>query len=194
MNAVLGFDPATHRYTVNGQVWPSVTQILEIYDLYRGVPRNVLDAAAAFGNAVHEACHLDNQGRLDNASLDRYLQPYVQAWRAWQADTNAVIVASELRVVNHRLTYCGTLDAIARIGGVEHLVDIKTSVEIPPTVGAQTAAYAEARGTPRIRRRVVQLRADGTYRSERLSDSADWNRFLSARNVHFTLQEWSAQR
>jgi hypothetical protein len=51
-------------------------------------------------------------------------------------------------------------------------------------VGPQTAAYAEALGEPRIKRRVVQLRRDGTYRTERLTDRADWNLFLSALNIY----------
>jgi hypothetical protein len=182
--ANLHFDAASHTYRVGGEVWPSVTQILDPIQLLDDIPRHVLEAAAQFGTHVHQACHLDNQGILDEAALDPALLPYVQAWRAFLADTNAVVIASELRVVNERLRYCGTLDTIARIRGAHELVDIKATAAIPATVGPQTIAYAEALGEPRIRRRVVQLRGDGTYRSKRLNDSTDWSMFLSVLNVH----------
>lgn len=178
------FDPAAHVYTVGGQRWPSVTQILDPLQELDGIPRAVLEAAAAFGTNVHAACHLHNLGILDESALDDALRPYVQAWKQFLADTGARIIASEYRVAHAKLRYAGTLDNIGLIAKQRELIDIKSTAEIPRIVGPQTSAYAEAIGEPRIRRRVVQLRADGTYRSERLTDRRDWNLFLSALNIH----------
>lgn len=180
----LQFDEASHTYRVSGEVWPSVTQVLDPLQMLEGIPRDILEAAAAFGTNVHAACHLDNMGALDEARLDERLRPYVEAWRKFQADTGAVILSSEQRVVHTRLRYAGTLDTICTIGSSRELVDIKSTAAIPRTVGPQTAAYAEALGEPRIKRRVVQLRRDGTYRTERLTGRSDFNLFLSALNVH----------
>lgn len=180
----LAFDEASHTYSVAGEVWPSVTQVLDPLQELDGIPRDILAAAAAFGSNVHAACHLDNIGELDDATLDPLLLPYLTAWRKFQTDTGAVVLMSEHRVAHPRLRYAGTLDTICLIGGVRELVDIKSTAAIPRTVGPQCAAYAEALGEPRIRRRVVQLRRDGTYRAERLTDRSDFNLFLSALNIY----------
>ena len=179
----LQFDEAAHAYTVGGVRWPSVTQVLDPINELDGIPRHVLDAAAAFGTNVHAACHLHNQGTLDEAALDPALAPYVEAWRRFLSDTGAIVIASEVRVAHPTLRYAGTLDTIAKIGGVRELVDIKSTAQIPRTVGPQTAAYAEARTEPRLRRRVVQLRGDGSYVARRLDNRADFNTFVSCLNI-----------
>ena len=181
--ADLCFDEASHTYHVGGVRWPSVTEVLDPLLELDGIPRHVLDAAAAFGSNVHAACHLYNQGRLDEASLDPALAPYLFGWKQFLADTGAIVVASELRVSHKQLRYAGTLDTIAMIDRRRELVDIKSTAEIPRTVGPQTAAYAEAKGEPRIRRRVVQLRADGDYRSRVLTNRTDFNVFVSCLNI-----------
>jgi len=180
----LHFDEASHTYRLGGVRLPSVTQVLDPLQELDGIPRHILEAAAAFGTNVHAACHLWNQGVLDEEQLDPALLPYLTAWRKFLDDVTGVVVGSEVRVVNRQLRYAGTLDSLVRIKGVHELVDIKATAAIPRTVGPQTAAYAHALGEPRIKRRVVQLRGDGTYRTERLTDSSDWNLFLSALNVH----------
>lgn len=188
--ADLQFDAATHTYRVAGERWPSVTQVLDQLDVLARIPQHLLDAAAAFGTAVHDACHLDDLGILNWELLDPHLKPYVQGWRKFQLDTGAKIVAAEQMVVHRRLRYCGKLDRRCRISGVDELVEIKSTAVMPETVGAQTAAYVEALGMPKLRRRAVQLLPDGTYRSQVLKSPADWNLFLSCLNVH----QWRAAR
>lgn len=182
--ADLTFDAEAHAYYVGGARWPSVTQVLDPLQELDGIPRHVLEAAARFGTNVHQACHLHNLGILDEAQLDPALRPYVIAWQTFLTQTGARVVASEMRLAHERLRYAGTLDTICLIDGRRTLVDIKSTADIPRTAGPQTAAYAEALGEPRIPRRVVQLRKDGSYRSKSLTDRADWNLFLSALNIH----------
>lgn len=180
----LHFDEASHTYRLGGVRLPSVTQVLDPLQELDGIPRHILQAAAEFGTNVHAACHLDNQGVLDEDALDPALRPYLAAWRKFLADFKGVVVSSEMRVVNPQLRYAGTLDSIVRIKGVHWLTDIKATAAIPRTVGPQTAAYAHAYGDPRIKRRVVQLLGDGNYITRTLTESTDWNLFLSALNIH----------
>jgi len=42
---ILQFDPAAHRYPVNGTVWPSVTQVLDLLQDWSRVPLAALFAA-----------------------------------------------------------------------------------------------------------------------------------------------------
>lgn len=184
----LTFDSATHTYRLNGARLPSVTQILSPYSSLEFVDRDLLERAAAFGTHVHEACHLFSQDALDRESLDSELAPYVDAWAAFLEDTGAVVLLSEQRVVSEQYGYAGTLDAIVWWGKSKRLIDIKSSTGVPKTVGPQTAGYAQAyreqTGEPIRDRYCVQLKPDGTYRSHKLSDPADWSIFLSALNLN----------
>jgi hypothetical protein len=181
--AAIQFDPLLHEYRVGGVRWPSVTDVIDMLGELDGIPRAELEAAAKFGTAVHGACHLDNCGALDWQLLDPHLAPYVQAWRRAQVDLRIIVTASEQMVSNVQLRYCGRLDVLARTSGVRELIDLKSTATIPRTVGPQTFGYADALGEPLIRRRVVLLRPDGTYRTDVLRDPRDRSNFVSALNV-----------
>jgi len=182
MLADLQFDAELHEYRVGGIRWPGVTQVLEPLQQLEGIPLHILQAAAAFGRNVHAACHLHNLGILDEAQLDPALRPYVHAWQQFLRDTGAAVIESEKRVCHPRLRYAGTIDTKCIIARRRELVDIKSTAVMPRTVGAQTAAYAEA-DEPGIRRRVVLLKPDGTYDARVLKERADFHLFLSALNV-----------
>lgn len=181
------FDEARHEYLVGGQVVPSVTQVLSILQDFGAVPADVLAAAAEFGTHVHQACALDNDGRLDEASLDPSLAPYLEQWRRFLAESGAFVRASELRVYHSGLRYAGTLDVLADWNGQLCIIDIKTG-QVPRTVGAQTEAYRMAYqsqecGVVPRRRYCVQLTADD-YRVHPLTNPADWSLFQSALNCY----------
>ena len=189
--AELTFDAASHTYRVGGEVWPSVTQVLEPLQFLDGVPWAVLEAARKFGNHVHEACHLWNAGCLDEAALDPHLAPYLGGWKKFLADTDSQVVFSERRLSHDALRYAGTLDAVCARTGRFHVVDIKSGV-VPKTVGLQTAAYREAYRSEAAGLRLmlspvrycVQLTGVGSYRLHKLNDASDFNNFVSALNVH----------
>ena len=178
------FSAERHEYRIGGTRWPSVTEVLDPLLELDGIPKHLLKAAAEFGSHVHQACHLHNVGALNWSTLDPVLAPYVEAWRDFLDENNAIVIASEQRVAHPKLRYAGTLDAIIRLKGQKVLADIKTSATVPRTVGPQTAAYQYALGDLTTVRRCVHLRPDGTYRLHKLTDRADWNLFLSALNVH----------
>jgi hypothetical protein len=189
--ATLHFDEDSHTYRVGGQVWPSVTQVLDPLLELDGIPRAALEAAAQFGNHVHIATDLWDKGVLDIDALDPHLRPYLDGWRAFLLDTSAHVIDSELRVMHPRLRYCGTLDKIVRMGKSSHVLDVKTSAVVPWTVGMQTAAYRDAaadytkcRDRLSTTRLCVHLKDDGRYRLHKYSDTRDLNNFISCLNVH----------
>jgi hypothetical protein len=186
------FDGFLHEYRFAGVRVPSVTQVLDpLLELWR-VPAPVLAAAAAFGTNVHLACHLWNLGRLDPASLDAPLVPYLTGWQRFVAATGFRLTMSEPKVYHSKLRYAGGPDAVGMIPtrGVDQLclIDWKSGA-VPITVGPQTAAYCAAMEDQfdlKIRRRLcVQLTAEEPfYRVLPLTDPSDFSLFLSALNIH----------
>ncbi len=188
----LAYDADAHEYRVDGERWPSVTEILSPLNELDGIPAHVLRRAADFGTNVHLAVHLINTGRLDRASLDDALAPYVAGWDAFLRDSGAVVVASEVRVMHPGLRYAGTMDSAIRMKRrtrtTVHALDVKTSATVPRTCALQTAAYREAYALVRPdlskTRYCCHLRRDGTYRLIPYESPGDWNTFVSALNVH----------
>lgn len=186
---MLAFDDATHTYTFGGKKVPGVTTILAPLFDFGSIPPSVLAVAADRGTRVHLATELDDEGSLDEASVADDVRPYLEAWRAFKRDRLVAVLASEQRVYNITGNYAGTLDRIIGMDGEEWLIDIKTSVEIPASVGPQTAAYKAATGNDKLRRGVVQLKADGTYRFKELDGAKDWVVFQACNLIHRYKQE-----
>jgi hypothetical protein len=189
--ADIQFDAAAHRYTVAGERWPSVTEVLDPLLELDGIPKATLKAAAEFGTHVHMACDLFDKGVLDEPALDPHLAPYLAGWKLFLRDTGAEVLESEMRVGHPKLRYAGTLDKIIRWTKRKQSrlaqIDIKSGA-VPRTVGPQTAAYEQAALHNAIRapidRYVLQLKPDATYRLTKLDDPTDWSIFLSALNLH----------
>lgn len=191
---MLTFDEQEHRYFWEGQPVPGVTSVLSPLIDLSFVDPDVLQAAAAFGTAVHKACELDDLGQLDETALDENLRPYLEGWRKFSADFQVQWRLIEHQVFHKTLRYAGTLDRFGLIKAPrwtrheEAVVDIKSSVALYPAVGPQLAAYQRA--TPEAslltKRLAVQLRDDGTYRHEFYSDPADFAVFSSLN----TLSQW----
>jgi hypothetical protein len=81
---LIEFDKLTHRYVVEGERFPSVTQILQASGLidFSKIPGPILLAARDRGTAVHQALHHYNEGDLDPDFQELYPDywPYVSAW------------------------------------------------------------------------------------------------------------------
>lgn len=182
-NLHIEFDPDLHAYHVNGERWPSVTQVLDLAGEYAMIPRDVLARAAEFGTNVHTGCHLLDMGTLDWNTVDPALVGHLRSYERFLAESGAVVLASEVRLAHPTLKYAGTLDKLMLIDGVGSLVDIKSGSVVPRTVGMQTAAYAEACEGVKVRRRyALHLRADG-YRLIPQKGIGDMTMFLSFLNV-----------
>lgn len=186
----LVFDATAHRYRVGEHELPGVTRILQDAGLADFSAPWFTEAARERGTMVHAAIALDNEGALDEASLDPALVGYVAGWRRYLTESGAVVEHYEQPVCDRQIGYAGTLDAIVQEPGQPRrtLLDIKPALY--PSVGPQTAAYARcARDlypTPVLFQRVALiLPGDGTYTRAPLTDASDEMTFLAAVRIFF---------
>lgn len=168
---VLQFDEAAHRYTVNGRIVPSVTQIISAVGLYEFdyVSKETLSVAAERGRIVHTYIEWYEQGVLDATSIDPelsgYFEAYLEAKRAGYLPAEKPTMI-ERRVYCAKYNYAGTLD---QLYGEDWLHDHKTG-SASPVHGLQLSAYWFALH-PDLRQKPRKLtcgyyEADGDYRVE----------------------------
>ena len=126
----LHFDEAKHVYTVDGEMFPSVTTIIKpITDAYYGaIDNRVLEVAASRGTAVHNAIELWNDMQVEDIPEEFY--GYFGAYKDWFEERKPIIDASELRMFHPILRYAGTCDLLCTIDGEKVLVDYKTSSKV----------------------------------------------------------------
>ena len=172
------FEPVNHIYTVEGAKLPSVTQIMEPMSLilYRGIPWDVLAAAADRGTRVHE--QVSNFIRFGLLEEDDDTAPYLMAYQAFSERYRPVWIASEYRVFHKLMRYSGTVDLLGFVepddGTGIDVVDIKATRQFHKVMlSTQVSAYAEAvksHGVIVRERYGLQLCGDGKYRFERVAD------------------------
>lgn len=188
---MLAFDHAEHRYTWNGAIVPSVTQVLApLFDWSR-VPPAILERKRQIGQAVHEAIEYDLRGTLIESSIDPACRGYFNGFRLFCRECKFEPVLVEYRVYNKRHRYAGTLDTWGLLNSAQALIDWKNSAVMEhDAVGAQTYAYLAAlveAGIASIndKRFALQLRPDGTYKLHRYRQLAyDAHTFLMHRGKH----------
>lgn len=195
---MIEFDEATHTYTdtETGEDVTSVTTALGVLDSYRGIPRDILEKASERGTKVHKAVELYLQDDLDELSLDPTIASYFYSYVRFERETGFRSRHSELRVHSRKFRFAGTLDLEGddpnyrgKGKAKPSIIDIKSSVELMPSVGPQLAAYEKARieetGDKRKHLRYgLLLKPDGSYQLKQYTDSADWSVFLACLTVH----------
>lgn len=192
------FDPVRHEYRLDGRVVPSVTQLLTPIQDWSGIPKSVLEAKAILGTAVHRACELDEDGLLDEETLDERIEPYLRAFKKFKAEKRPKLLANEKRLFHLTLGYAGTLDRLYEIDGWPWIIDLKTAVAHNPWVGVQLAGYvglveaSELKPEKAIVRGGLNLRPDGTYRLHPCTDPTDWPTFVSLLTLHNWRQRHAA--
>jgi len=172
---------------VNGKTvcLPRVTAIIgEFLENWEAVPEYNLEKAAKFGQAVHTATEYDDEGVLNLRTLDRNIWPCVKAWRTFQNDFDVKFEAIEPVVYSLRHGYAGRIDRIGTVKGVRSVIDIKTAKH-KSTHDLQVAAYLNAWNelNPRnrvVRRYLVELRRNATYKVTEMKGAGDFAIFLSA--------------
>lgn len=180
---MLTFDEDKHEYKYNGVVVPSVTQILSMCSSYKYVNKGLLDRASAFGNAVHLATELFDQGILDEDDLDENITPYLNGWKKYKADSGIKITAIEQRVYS-RLGYAGTLDRSGSIVKQRTIVDIKTCTVVQKETALQLAGYGLAAKIIRPFKRVSVQLLPNDYKIHNYDDDEDFEIFKALLTVH----------
>ena len=126
------FDEATHTYTLDGVVIPSVTEICAPITSGKYPPVGVVQQAAARGTRVHELCALYDMDALPD-EIEAECVGYVKAWAAFCRDYKPVWKHIELPLhgeIDPGQPFAGTLDRIGEIDGRTRVVDIKTTASL----------------------------------------------------------------
>ena len=115
MARLIFFDD-THTYTVDGEEFPSVSEISRFAsrEVYGEVNQYNLDNACSRGSAVHKATEiLDKYGKCE---CDEDIAPYIQAYVKFRKDFGIKDYAHiEKALAHEELKYAGTIDRIYQI-------------------------------------------------------------------------------
>ncbi|HEX2882787.1 MAG TPA: hypothetical protein VHO25_24880 [Polyangiaceae bacterium] len=152
---------AEHVYSRAGRIVPSVTQILKETGLVDD--QWFTEHSRWRGSAVHAMCHYDDEGDLDEATLDDRLKGYLEAYRLFKTEMGFVATHNERRVYHETLGYAGTFDIKGTFIHGECLPDIKSGV-VNKVTRYQTVAYAATQERPRTLWRLgLGLKPSGKY-------------------------------
>lgn len=168
MARVLTFQEEDHTYEVNGEVIPSVSEIIRFIsrEVYGDVSQYVLDNAADRGTRVHKATQmLDVVHDVEcDEDIVQYVQAYVQFLREHKPEWRFI----EKSMYHPELMYAGTIDRYGNLDGKKTILDIKTSSSLQKVLyGAQLNLYrkmfiANFHDVERIA--VLHLTKDGKYK------------------------------
>lgn len=115
MARLIFFDD-THTYTVDGEEFPSVSEISRFAsrEVYGEVSQFNLDNAASRGSAVHKTTEiLDKYGKCE---CDEDIVPYLKAYVQFRKDFGIKDYAHiEKALANEELKYAGTIDRVYTI-------------------------------------------------------------------------------
>jgi len=180
----IDFDEAAHVYTLNGEVVPSVTQVLG--DVLPGWQAG--EWYLQRGQAVHAAAAMIAWGvEFDH---DPQIEGQVRACRRFFREVQPRVIQVEFRVASEVHGYAGTLDLLATINGKPTVLDWKAS--IAPSARYQVAAYALAYGESQVAPCprygcAVALGEDGYYKMSKMWDlrqlRAGWLALLAAHRI-----------
>lgn len=170
-----------HEYRMDGQIVPSVTQVLEDMGLYYNP--YALDKHRNRGTAVHDVTYLIDgkqpwrgstvdeiieNSLWDPSTTDPILVPYGRAWAQFLLDEQFHAEHAEEVVWSLRFRVCGRMDRHGLNGRrkVRQLVDIKSGMPGPSAdlqMGLYDVCAEESKGIKTDERVVVWLKPDGTY-------------------------------
>ncbi|HEY6383446.1 MAG TPA: hypothetical protein VIY07_16790, partial [Pseudolabrys sp.] len=110
--------------------------------------------------------------------------PYVAGWQRFLTDTGFAPHLWEQPVYNDTYQYKGRYDVLGTVSNHEALIDIKTTVQMAPSLGYQLAGYDLCLPpNPKRIRWGVQLKKDGGYQLHEYGNRNDHKIFLAASTV-----------
>lgn len=165
---VIDFLPNEHKYLIDGEEKPSVTQITDYITFrhYKKINTLLAEQAIRRGNLVHETTELIDYGY--SAEFPYEISGYIKAYNIFLRDYKPAWEYIEHIVYDKTRGVCGRLDRLGIIDGKHCIVDIKTNSN--PTrenylsVCLQTAEYKEAVGIKDAKRYALYLKKNGDYR------------------------------
>lgn len=167
MATLLFFDQG-HKYTVDGQELPSVSELCRFLsrEIYGDINQYTLDAAADRGTRVHKATEaLDLYGKVD---VDDDILPYLQAYLNFRKEHQVTWEKIEYAAYHPEDGYAGTIDRYGLLDGKRAIVDYKTTAVIhKPLCAATLNLYRRTmvrNGFQVDALFILQLKKDGKYR------------------------------
>lgn len=167
--ATLLFYDDTHKYTVDGEEVPSVSELTRFItrEVYTDAPQLAVEGAAKRGTAVHKATQaLDELGKVE---CEDDIVPFVRAYVQFMKDVAPEWEKVEWSVCNEK-SYAGTVDRYGKMHNISVILDIKTTASITGLhkvlYRAQLNLYrlAVMKEKPVEAMWVLQLKKDGTYK------------------------------
>lgn len=192
------FDPQTHKYTVNGEVWPSVTQLLSEFKLvdFSNVPEERLEYKRVLGTRVHAATVLLDNGSLDEEHFNESFPecvPYLNAYRKFREIESFEAVHKEQRYFSKKWRFAGSPDEsgfhVGKLGKTYALIDYKCTFAMYPSTGPQLAGYSmlleECLGIKIKKRYGLLLKPTGNYDLVPFTDQTDFTDFQACLVLHW---------
>lgn len=173
-----------HIYRLNGEVLPSITQVLQDVGIidYSFLAPDQREAALANGRLIHLQTELDDKGLLDESLAD---MGYIDGWRAFRAAHGFTPIYRERMLYHPQYRYAGQPDA----EDAEAVVEIKTG---KPQSWVKYQLAAQAAMTKAVQRVCVELPGNGTFRAYEFRVAQyrqDLDVFLSALTVYRVRRE-----
>ena len=119
-----------HVYLYNGEIIPSVTQILSFIfpDKYKDIPEHILKNKSQYGTKIHEAIEkFESEGIIEKldyiqeASFNQYLRLKKE---------HKIEVIDQEQIIHYKDIYAGRYDISGHVNGEYSLIDIKTTAEL----------------------------------------------------------------
>lgn len=137
------YDEENHKYYVDGEEKPSVTDIASpiSFERLNALQQSLVERAKARGSRCHELFEeYLLMGELDIDTIETDYIPYVQQFILWARTYRPKVVFTEKKMFSYE--FCGTADLIAEIDGKVVLVDYKcTSAVDKKSLSVQLEGY-----------------------------------------------------
>jgi len=181
------YDPENHIYKLDGNVIPGYSEIAKAEGLVdlSAVDGKILQESADFGKKFHRMTQLWDKKRLDLATLDKQLIPWLETYKRFLKEYKVEIYAEwiEQPIYSTIWKYGTTPDRLGMVNGKLTVAEIKTTTTIHPAVrlqlAAQKIALTEQTGLKITKRMAVQFFQD-EYKVHPYDSPKDERIWLSA--------------
>lgn len=153
---MLEFIDKEHIYVLNGEIIPSVSQILkELFPLkYDNVPKEILESKAQYGTQVHKFIEVieTKKPKRPLAYIKRYYNPNIYQIESIKDYLNLkekykIEIFECEKMVHYKNKYAGRLDLKGYVNGKSAIIDIKTTYNLDELyVSWQNSMYELADG------------------------------------------------
>lgn len=138
------FDDQSHKYLVNGEVWPSISFLLQEFGIIDTTYFKAIHAEK--GHAVHRATYYFDDSDLDESTLDDETRAKLEGWKKFKSECNfkPMIKLREKPMIISSIKIGVTPDAPGIMGDKPSIIEIKSGQVNLKAVRIQTASQQMA--------------------------------------------------